>query len=486
MKKRTPLIGSILFVLLLFVILHRVDEIQKIKGIESGSYNPRSQYSGFYKMDKNTVDVLFLGSSHCYCAFSPQEFYDSCGIRSYNLGSSQQSIWISYFWLKEALRYQKPSAVVLETFFITTNDGTGGNEPSVRKALDYMRPSPVKAEAALAVSRLKEEIRPESFLLTNLRFHARYSDLTFQDFGRESFSRTEAAKGYCALGNGSNTEEFTPLSDHAYEGESLSLPPETVSYLEKIRDLCRENGIVLLFVKTPSTHWSAAEHAWVETFARENDIPFIDYNTESNYALLGYAFTQDSYDYGHPNIYGAKKIASALGKVLKLYLKDPGPEDAQWEKSRPAMEHILTNASISWQSEPASYLQTLQEEGYTVFITAGKNSILSKDSETADLLRSLFDLPRMGEEDYLCALVENGKTNCTIAPEACIMEGTADGGHLSWRLTGAEGTRSVLVNQKEYSPGISGLVIVVYDPASGEVADQVTLYADGNLVRDET
>lgn len=488
MKKTTVLLRSFLFCLLLFIIVQRVNTIQQIKGIESGSYNPRSQYAGFYEMKKNTVDVLFLGSSHCYCAFSPQEFYDSCGIRSYNLGSSQQSVWLSYYWLKEALRYQKPSVVVLETFFITTNDGTGGDEPSVRKALDYMRPSPVKAEAALALSRLSEDVKAESFLLTNQRFHARRSDLTFMDFESKTFSRMEDAKGYCALGNGSNAEEFTPLSETASEdltSAELSLYPATEEYLEKIRDLCAKNEITLLFVKTPTTHWSAAEHGQVDAFARANNIPFIDYNTESNYDLLGYSFTQDSYDYGHPNIHGSKKIASALGTVLRQYAKNTDLQDAQWENSRPAMNQIMANASLTWQDEPAPYLQTLQEEGYTVFMTAGENSILSTDSKTADLLRSLFALPHLEAEDYFCALVENGKTSPAHAPGACTLEGAADQGRLSWCLSGANGIRSVLINQTEYSPGISGMVIVVYDPLSKEVVDTVTLYADGTLVRDK-
>ncbi|MBQ6321715.1 MAG: hypothetical protein IJI24_02485 [Lachnospiraceae bacterium] len=118
-------------------------------------------------------------------------------------------------------------------------------------------------------------------------------------------------------------------------------------------------------------------------------------------------------------------------------------------------------------------------------MTAGENSILSTDSKTADLLRSLFALPHLEAEDYFCALAENGTTSPAHAPGACTLEGAADQGRLSWCLSGANGIRSVLINQTEYSPGISGMVIVVYDPLSKEVVDTVTLYADGTLVRDK-
>ena len=72
-------------------------------------------YQSFYEMENDSVDAVFLGSSHAISAFSPQELYDTCGIRSFNLASEEQSLLVSYYWLKEALRFQKPQAVVLDT-----------------------------------------------------------------------------------------------------------------------------------------------------------------------------------------------------------------------------------------------------------------------------------------------------------------------------------------------------------------------------------
>ena len=63
-----------------------------LKGVENRYYSAASTYGGFYHMRKNTVDVLFLGTSNTYCAFSPDELYRRYGIRSYNLAGSQQSM----------------------------------------------------------------------------------------------------------------------------------------------------------------------------------------------------------------------------------------------------------------------------------------------------------------------------------------------------------------------------------------------------------
>lgn len=102
------------------------------------SANPLSEtYRGFYQMNKNTVDVLFLGSSHTACGFSPQELYDAYSIRSYNLGSNIQSLWTSYYWLKEALQNQSPKAVVLDIYSLFLDERE--NEASHRLAFDDMR-----------------------------------------------------------------------------------------------------------------------------------------------------------------------------------------------------------------------------------------------------------------------------------------------------------------------------------------------------------
>ena len=88
--------------------------------INNSVWPSTSKFNQFYDMDKDSVDVLFIGSSVVANAFSPQEIYDSYGIRSYNLASQQQSVFFNYYWLKEALKYQSPKVVVMDTKFLFT------------------------------------------------------------------------------------------------------------------------------------------------------------------------------------------------------------------------------------------------------------------------------------------------------------------------------------------------------------------------------
>ena len=192
-EKAVRIVKVIIFCLLAVLMVLRINSILTIKGNEYGLFYNYAQHDQFYDMKKDTVDVLFLGSSHSYCGFSPQEFYDRCGIRSYNLGSSRQSTWLSYYWLREALKTQTPQAVVMDVYYTRVSSG---DEPSVQKALSYMKWSPNKVEAVQTAVKEFPELNFKSFLLPNIRFHDRWKELDRADFVLSELEPYKALKGY--------------------------------------------------------------------------------------------------------------------------------------------------------------------------------------------------------------------------------------------------------------------------------------------------
>ena len=56
--------------------------------------NPRRALYDFYRfVEKDTIDVLCIGSSHVYCGINPVQMYDDYGIAAYNLASGSQALW---------------------------------------------------------------------------------------------------------------------------------------------------------------------------------------------------------------------------------------------------------------------------------------------------------------------------------------------------------------------------------------------------------
>ena len=71
------------------------------------NYN-ESRWNEFYDLPKNSLDMVFLGSSHSYCTFDPENFDSVLGTSSYQLGMPLQHMDSTYFTLLEVLNYQKP------------------------------------------------------------------------------------------------------------------------------------------------------------------------------------------------------------------------------------------------------------------------------------------------------------------------------------------------------------------------------------------
>jgi len=67
---------------------------------------------------KSDVDVLFLGSSHAYRGFDTR-YYDSLGLRSFNLGSSSQTPTQTRVLLERYLNQLDPRLVIYEVYPVT-------------------------------------------------------------------------------------------------------------------------------------------------------------------------------------------------------------------------------------------------------------------------------------------------------------------------------------------------------------------------------
>ena len=169
MKHLKNIIRSGVFLAILVSSLLAINSILTPKfNFRNSIWPTTSTYKQFYEMDRDSVDVLFIGSSVVVNAFIPQEIYNEYGIRSYNLGSEQQSIFLSYYWLKEALRFQKPQAVVLDLKFMGNShpeNPINTVETLQRKCLDPMKWSSVKREAVHRLCQLDQSQSELSYYL---------------------------------------------------------------------------------------------------------------------------------------------------------------------------------------------------------------------------------------------------------------------------------------------------------------------------------
>lgn len=265
----------------------------------------------FYNEEKNSLELIFFGSSHSYSTFSPNILEKETGLKSYNFATQQQPLWITYHYMKETLKYQKPKYFVLEILMTSVNDEYM-EEGVNRDALDKMKFSLNKIEAINAsVEDYSDRI---SYYINFIKYHSRWNDLGKSDITSLLNSNISNSKGFTYLrGNAKTAKE----NDVTNVTEFTKISEKNELYLNKIIELAKENDIELIFVKSPCTITEEKQkyYNYVENIAIQNNIKYLNYNTM--YDKLELDFENDFYDGGHLNGAAAEKVTRHFAEYLK-------------------------------------------------------------------------------------------------------------------------------------------------------------------------
>ena len=307
MNKTFRNVLAVIAVILVFVIafglVTRLLEPKYMETLVEGAM--LSQYYG----EAGGHDVIFIGDCEVYANFTPMEMYRQSGITAYVRGSSQQLIWQSYYVLKETFRYEIPKAVVLNVNAMRYD--TPVSEEYHRLTIDQMKWSAEKV--GIIQASMTEEESFWSYVFPILRYHARFDELTGEDF--RWFFREQNITWNGHLIN----QEVNPVGELPSKRalSSYAFGDVCYEYLDKIRLLCEENGVELILIKAPSVYpyWYDAYDAQMENYAEKHGLTFynlLDYTEE-----IGIDYQTDTYDAGlHLNLAGATKLSQWFAELL--------------------------------------------------------------------------------------------------------------------------------------------------------------------------
>ncbi len=465
--------------------------------------SPVPTYGGLYDLEKNTADVLFLGSSHTYASFCPQVLYDEHGITSYNLGMGNQNLVLNYYWLKEALRTQSPSVVVLECIFAFErfHNASNTSESACQKSLNYMHWTRNRIDAIRALC----EIEPESYewesFIPNIRYHDRWKELHEEDFTAGEIAKRSGLMGYtAAFRYYCNIEDYKPYDPDREETEAAQMVPAMRDYMERIADLCREKKIRLILTLTPSTDATLSKHLAIQAFAKEQGVEFFDFNTTDVIEEMQYDFKKDNADEEHPSVWGAQKVTHRFG----LYLTDPAGregaagsadpekgdfavlqahEDPQWENARKVYEEKMRDAELMHIKDIYAYLPALADDRYSVFLSVRGDASSAADERIAGALQDLGlkeDIRDLGGDSYF-AVIDSGLVLLEErgAEEIYGTGSIRDGKTLFSIGSGGSagddngGFSSIMLDDAEYSVDKPGINFVVVSNESVSILDKV-------------
>ncbi len=262
-----------------------------------------------YYDDEKPHEVIFLGDCEVYENISTVALYRDYGISSYIRGSAQQLTWQSYYLLEDTLRYETPEVVVFNV--LALKYGEPQSESYNRMTLDGMEWSMSKWNAIEAS--MTEDENMIDYIFPFLRYHSRWSELTTTDYEHVMDKDPVTINGYYMRTDIMPETVFpdsTPLVDY-------TLPETSMEYLERMAELCEQNGIELILIKAPTLYpyWYEQWDDQVRDFADAHNLTYINYIYLRD--QIGLDMTVDTYDAGlHLNLTGAEKFADFIGQYL--------------------------------------------------------------------------------------------------------------------------------------------------------------------------
>ena len=107
MKKWKIAVRMLTFVGCAVLLLYGLTVLLKDKRV-TFDYDTTRKVEGFYAEEKNSLDFVFIGSSQMFTSVVPAVLWEEYGITSYDFGANEQPMYLSYYYIKEALKYQDP------------------------------------------------------------------------------------------------------------------------------------------------------------------------------------------------------------------------------------------------------------------------------------------------------------------------------------------------------------------------------------------
>ena len=281
-------------------------------------YNPAYDY---ITEPENTIDIACIGSSDIFTSFCPQYLFEEYGYTAVDIGMSYQTPTRSYYFLEDLLKTQSPKVLILDTDMLYEHFPTKAgieeiNAQGEKSAWEKFTDRQEKFFARFSDSRFSDII---TSYFTIFQFNDHWKQTKYFMPGELIGSYTKEAEYPCEHGFKCNTDVVAAKkSPYLKETDTVEeIDDEYMIYYQKIIDLCKEKGIEVILVESPSVRsWSYQRHNAAQIIADENELEFIDFNFLLDEINLN--LKKDFSDgKNHLNYEGAKKMTAYLGDKFR-------------------------------------------------------------------------------------------------------------------------------------------------------------------------
>lgn len=494
--KKEQIVRSICFLVIFAMLFMCIQEIFTPKWlyVPGGCEGDTQRYQNFYELDRDSLDYIVLGTSVSIYAINPMLIYSETGYTGYNFGGTHQGIKVSLYWLKEALKYQKPKYVFYDVKSLLYESAVSSSDTydaGVTKELTYMRFSWNKIQACLEC-RTKNK-KPIEYLIPMLSFHDRWGELNKNDFYQETGSypfkgtyltfkiRNDSGK---EVRNVSEYQKYD-MQNKEIQYEKTNVSEENRKAFEEMVLLCRANGVEFIPICSLTKSIGTTEKNTLIEFLNEYGLQYVDLRNE-----VPIDWDKDTPDTGnHANYWGNSKYSHVLADYLRM--REDGNASniivqQLWNDDLIEYRSFEKEKLINNKEKVLSYLNTLTQNKEELYI------ILSVRDEACGGWNEELDyyIRKLGlESDFrnniqnsCIAVVDGG--NCIFeqwAENKMVLEDSIILNEKNRNLSVTSAgfvygdTAMIKLDSSNYSVNSRGLNIVAVEKATGKVISSVSI-----------
>lgn len=291
------------FLIITAICINKLYNVLRWKDTTGGYLSAIDQ---LYYTDEGLMDLVFVGSSHCYFGIYPELLWEEKGIAGFDLAVSAQDRDSAYYQLKELLKTQHPRVVVVDIYAICHEKHMV--ESNIYRNYLSMRAS---LNSIMHIISYSEEEKQKELLARWPIVHTRYRELKEYDFipyepsviGRGSLITWDQSA--VENENGINLcKTVQPLSERNQK------------WIQDLIALSEEEGFELIFTLIP---WKREDEQQAvingfREYSLEHNISFVDLAelTEE----MNICSATDWADPEHLNARGAEKLTRYLGEYI--------------------------------------------------------------------------------------------------------------------------------------------------------------------------
>lgn len=420
------------------------------------------------KLEDNTVDVLFLGSSHCYCGVNPSLLYDKYGIGSFSAVISGQEIGSTYYCLEEVYKTQSPKIVFVELYSALFEKQLIEHN-IYRNVLSF----PISSRYINIVNDIAPQENKPDYLLRWPIMHTRYKELKKYDF-------TEPKHDFMGHTLSFSYSEIAPFTQHTTT-DTMPLFEGKEQWIKKIIELAKSNGSEIYFFLAP---YNMSEDDFMRVNYTEKLLNSQNVELINFYNMIdevGIDYKNDFLDASHLSTSGADKITEYLGEFIKSKYDIPNRKGDSsytlWEEDLKYFKNGRKNRELSITTDVKDYLSALKKsEHYTVAICTYGDYI----SDETDISRYMADLGIniKNYPDSGAWVIHNGEVIFSSADEDFIFSKALEDTDIVVRSSG--GDNQIIVERSVKRHLDNGFAVLVYDNENNLIADYVNFNAAKN------